>query len=84
MTTAGPVLDYEANKLACHISDDGYANFYALMEASKYANFSAPFCKKYKWMSKYPLDTYLICQYQRYAEGENSLGFQQEWLRMNK
>jgi len=42
-------LDYPPHKLACYVSDDGCSplTFYALQEASKFAKFWVPLCKKY-------------------------------------
>ena len=49
-------LDYPANKLACYVSDDGCSPlvFYALVEASKFAEFWVPFCKKYNVQVRAP------------------------------
>ncbi|XP_050883467.1 cellulose synthase-like protein B4 isoform X2 [Lathyrus oleraceus] len=49
-------LDYPANKLACYVSDDACSvfTFYALVEASKFAKFWVPFCKKYNIQVRAP------------------------------
>ena len=74
-------LDYPANKLACYVSDDGCSphTFYALVEASKFAELWVPFCKKFNVQVRAPF---------RYFSGEDKAdhsdlpGFKQEWLRM--
>ncbi|KAK3198684.1 hypothetical protein Dsin_022099 [Dipteronia sinensis] len=42
-------VDYQANKLACYVSDDGCSplTFYAIVEALKFDKLWVPFCKKY-------------------------------------
>jgi len=52
-------LDYPTNKLACYVSDDGCSplTFYALLEASKFAKFWVPFCKKNKIQLRAPFAT---------------------------
>ncbi|KAF2286223.1 hypothetical protein GH714_011890 [Hevea brasiliensis] len=42
--------DYPAKKLSVYLSDDGGSNltFYALLEASNFARYWIPYCKKFK------------------------------------
>ncbi|XP_028797142.1 cellulose synthase-like protein H1 isoform X2 [Neltuma alba] len=49
-------LDYPPHKLACYVSDDGCSpvNFYALVEASRFAKLWVPFCKKYNVQHRAP------------------------------
>jgi len=74
-------LDYPTNKLACYVSDDGCSpfTFYALVEASKFAKFWVPFCKKYKIQLRAP--------FRYFSSGattnsEHSPEFKQEWSQM--
>ncbi|KAH7533091.1 hypothetical protein FEM48_Zijuj04G0093500 [Ziziphus jujuba var. spinosa] len=62
ITTANTVLclmavDYPANKVACYVSDDGCSplTLYSLTEASKFARFWIPFCKKYNIQVRAPM-----------------------------
>ena len=50
-------LDYPSEKLCCYVSDDGCspATFYALIEASLFAELWVPFCKKYDIQHRAPL-----------------------------
>ncbi|XP_059449352.1 cellulose synthase-like protein H1 [Corylus avellana] len=74
-------VDYPAHKLACYVSDDGCSplTFYSLVEASKFAKFWVPFCKKYNIQVRAPF---------RYFADDSltfndiSWEFQQEWKRM--
>ncbi|KAK4845721.1 hypothetical protein QYF36_008311 [Acer negundo] len=76
-------VDYPANKLACYVSDDGCSplNYYALVEASKFAKFWIPFCKKYNVQVRAPFKYFQLDQ--SVMSGEiQSLEFQQEWKKM--
>ncbi|KAL2328376.1 hypothetical protein Fmac_021803 [Flemingia macrophylla] len=71
-------LDYPAHKLACYVSDDGCSplTFHALQEASKFAKFWVPFCKKYEVQVRAPL---------RYFSDKPEFStpeFNQEWSQM--
>ena len=74
-------LDYPANKLACYVSDDGCSplTFYALVEASKFAKFWVPFCKKYNVQVRAPFRYFSDVATNK---SEESLEFKQEWLQM--
>ncbi|KAH1222434.1 Cellulose synthase-like protein H1 [Glycine max] len=74
-------LDYPANKLACYVSDDGCSplTFYALVEASKFAKFWVPFCKKYNVQVRAPFRYFSNVAI---SKSEESLEFKQEWLQM--
>ncbi|XP_027339839.1 cellulose synthase-like protein B4 isoform X2 [Abrus precatorius] len=74
-------LDYPANKLACYVSDDGCSplTFYALAEASKFAKFWVPFCKKYNVQIRAPFRYFSDVAT---TKSEDALEFKQEWLRM--
>ncbi|KAJ1381428.1 Cellulose synthase [Sesbania bispinosa] len=78
-------LDYPAHKLACYVSDDGCSplTFYALQEASKFAKFWVPFCKKYEVQVRAPFryfsdESCTSNNNEDYSKPE----FRQEWLRM--
>ncbi|KAL5074849.1 hypothetical protein RYX36_013833 [Vicia faba] len=49
-------LDYPSNKLAFYVSDDACSplTFYALQEATKFAEIWVPFCKKYNVQCRAP------------------------------
>ncbi|WJX69064.1 hypothetical protein P8452_53363 [Trifolium repens] len=72
-------LDYPANKLACYVSDDGCSvfTFYGLLEASKFAKFWVPFCKKYNIQVRAPFR-----YFSQVTKSEDSPEFKQEWLQM--
>ncbi|XP_045805954.1 cellulose synthase-like protein B4 [Trifolium pratense] len=72
-------LDYPANKLACYVSDDGCSvfTFYGLLEASKFAKFWVPFCKKYNIQVRAPFR-----YFSEVTKSEDSQQFKQEWLLM--
>ena len=74
-------LDYPTNKLACYVSDDGSSplTFYALVEASKFAKFWVPFCKKYKIQQRAPFRYFSSVVT---TKSEQSPEFKQEWSRM--
>ncbi|CAJ1956284.1 unnamed protein product [Sphenostylis stenocarpa] len=74
-------LDYPTNKLACYVSDDGCSpfTFYALLQASKFAMFWVPFCKKYKIQIRAPFRYFSNVAT---TKSEHSLEFKQEWSRM--
>ncbi|KAL2328374.1 hypothetical protein Fmac_021801 [Flemingia macrophylla] len=71
-------LDYPSHKLACYVSDDGCSplNFYALQEASEFAKFWVPFCKKYDVQVRAPL------RYFFHKPKFSTPEFNQEWLQM--
>ncbi|KAK7263499.1 hypothetical protein RJT34_31090 [Clitoria ternatea] len=71
-------VDYPAQKLACYVSDDGCSplTFYALEEASKFAKFWVPFCKKYQVQLRAPL------RYFSHEPHASTPEFRQEWLRI--
>ncbi|XP_058779643.1 cellulose synthase-like protein B4 isoform X2 [Vicia villosa] len=73
-------LDYPANKLACYVSDDACSvfTFYGLVEASKFAKFWVPFCKKYNIQVRAPFRYF--SQVTKSEEGSSE--FKQEWLQM--
>ncbi|AES67199.2 putative cellulose synthase (UDP-forming) [Medicago truncatula] len=73
-------LDYPANKLACYVSDDGCSvfTFYGLLEASKFAKFWVPFCKKYNVQVRAPFRYFS----QVTNSDDDSAEFKQEWLKM--
>ncbi|KAK7312700.1 hypothetical protein VNO77_36772 [Canavalia gladiata] len=75
-------LDYPTHKLACYVSDDGCSSltFYALQEASKFAKFWVPFCKKYQVQVRAPFRYFSDDPQDSYAN--NTPEFKQEWLRM--
>ncbi|KAK7335582.1 hypothetical protein VNO80_27506 [Phaseolus coccineus] len=74
-------LDYPTNKLACYVSDDGSSplTFYALVEASNFAKFWVPFCKKYKIQQRAPFRYFSSVAT---TKSEHSPEFNQEWSRM--
>ncbi|XP_045806914.1 cellulose synthase-like protein H1 [Trifolium pratense] len=75
-------LDYPANKLACYVSDDGCSplTFYALVEATKFAEIWIPFCKKYNVQCRAPFRYF--CDE---SMAHNDLPeFKQEWLTMKE
>jgi len=74
-------LDYPTNKLACYVSDDGCSplTFYALVEASKFAKFWVPFCKKNCVQVRAPFRYFSDIATNK---SEDSLEFKQEWLQM--
>jgi len=74
-------LDYPANKLACYVSDDGCSpvTFYALVEASKFAKFWVPFCKKHSLQVRAPFRYFSDVTINN---NQHSLQFKQEWLRV--
>ncbi|XP_027339836.1 cellulose synthase-like protein B4 isoform X2 [Abrus precatorius] len=74
-------LDYPTNKLACYVSDDGCSplTLYALVEASKFAKFWVPFCKKYNVQVRAPFRYFSDVAT---AKNEGSPQFKQEWLRI--
>jgi cellulose synthase/poly-beta-1,6-N-acetylglucosamine synthase-like glycosyltransferase len=73
-------LDYPANKLACYVSDDGCSplTFYALVEATKFAEIWIPFCKKYNVQCRAPFRYF--CD--ETMEHNDLPEFKQEWLLM--
>ncbi|XP_068466417.1 cellulose synthase-like protein B4 isoform X2 [Phaseolus vulgaris] len=75
-------LDYPPHKLACYVSDDGCSplTFYALQEASQFAKFWVPFCKKYDVQVRAPL-RYFSCK-PEVSTANNTPQFKQEWLQM--
>ncbi|XP_017423272.1 cellulose synthase-like protein H1 isoform X2 [Vigna angularis] len=76
-------LDYPANKLACYVSDDGCSplTFYALLEASKFAKFWVPFCKKHNVQVRAPFRYFSDVTINN---NEDSLEFKQEWLQVKE
>ncbi|PNY15594.1 cellulose synthase-like protein h1-like, partial [Trifolium pratense] len=72
-------LDYPVNKLACYVSDDGCSvfTFYGLLEASKFAKFWVPFCKKYNIQVRAPFR-----YFSEVTKSEDSQQFKQEWILM--
>ncbi|XP_020234230.1 cellulose synthase-like protein H1 [Cajanus cajan] len=75
-------LDYPANKLACYVSDDGCSplTFYALQEASKFAKFWVPFCKKYEVQVRAPFRYF--SDKLEVSTTNNTPEFNQEWSQM--
>ncbi|WJX69057.1 hypothetical protein P8452_53358 [Trifolium repens] len=75
-------LDYPANKLACYVSDDGCSSltFYALVEATKFAEIWIPFCKKYNVQCRAPFRYF----YDETMEHNDLPEFKQEWLLMKE
>ncbi|TKY66990.1 Cellulose synthase protein H1 [Spatholobus suberectus] len=75
-------LDYPAHKLACYVSDDGSSplTFYALQEASEFAKFWVPFCKKYEVQVRAPLRYF--SDMPEVSTANNTPEFRQEWLHM--
>ncbi|XP_027345546.1 cellulose synthase-like protein H1 isoform X2 [Abrus precatorius] len=74
-------LDYPAHKLACYVSDDGCSplTFYALQEASEFAKFWVPFCKKYEVQVRAPFRYF--SDEPEASKANNIPEFRQEWLR---
>ncbi|KAE8075652.1 hypothetical protein FH972_014346 [Carpinus fangiana] len=74
-------VDYPAHKLACYVSDDGCSplTFYSLVEASKFAKFWVPFCKKYNIQVRAPFRYFAD---DSLTFNDSSWEFQQEWKRM--
>ena len=79
-------VDYPANKLACYVSDDGCSplNYYALVEASKFAKLRIPFCKKYNVQVRAPFKYFQLDQsvLSSTETADHSWEFQQEWKKM--
>ncbi|BAT92150.1 hypothetical protein LR48_Vigan05g162500 [Vigna angularis] len=77
-------LDYPTNKLACYVSDDGCSplNFYALLEASKFAKLWVPFCKNYNIQLRVPFRYF--SNNTNPANNEDSPEFIQDWRRLKK
>ncbi|XP_058779634.1 cellulose synthase-like protein H1 [Vicia villosa] len=75
-------LDYPSNKLACYVSDDGCSSltFYALVEATKFAEIWVPFCKKYNVQCRAPFRYF--CN--EAAENKDLPEFKQDWLKMKE
>ncbi|KAG2397358.1 Cellulose synthase-like protein [Vigna angularis] len=75
-------LDYPPQKLACYVSDDGCSplTFYALQEASKFAKFWVPFCKKYDVQVRAPFRYFSAKP--EVSTASNTPEFKQEWLQM--
>ncbi|KAK7342083.1 hypothetical protein VNO80_25026 [Phaseolus coccineus] len=75
-------LDYPPHKLACYVSDDGCSplTFYALQEASKFAKFWVPFCKKYDVQIRAPFRYF--SDKLEVSTSNNTPQFKQEWLQM--
>ncbi|XP_040872662.1 cellulose synthase-like protein H1 isoform X3 [Glycine max] len=76
-------LDYPPHKLACYVSDDGCSprTFYALQEASQFAKFWVPFCKKYHVQVRAPF-RYFSDKPEEVFGANNTPEFKQEWLQM--
>ena len=74
-------LDYPTNKLACYVSDDGCSplTYYGLVEASKFAKFWVPFCKKNNIQLRTPFSYFSSVAT---TNSEHSPEFKQEWSRM--
>ncbi|QCE09538.1 cellulose synthase A [Vigna unguiculata] len=74
-------LDYPTNKLACYVSDDGCSplTYYGLVEASKFAKFWVPFCKKNNIQLRAPFSYFSSVAT---TNSEHSPEFKQEWSRM--
>ena len=74
-------LDYPANKLACYVSDDGCSplTFYALVEATKFAEIWVPFCKKYNVQCRAPFRYF--CD-EAMANNNDLPQFKHDWLKM--
>ncbi|CAJ1979070.1 unnamed protein product [Sphenostylis stenocarpa] len=77
-------LDYPTHKLACYVSDDGCSphTFYALQEASKFAKFWVPFCKKYDVQVRAPLRYF--SDKPAVSMANETSEFKQEWLQMKE
>ncbi|XP_020238378.1 cellulose synthase-like protein H1 [Cajanus cajan] len=76
-------LDYPSHKLACYVSDDGCSplNFYALLEASKFAKLWVPFCKKYNIQLRAPFRYFTNTTPNN---NEDTPEFIQDWLRIKE
>lgn len=76
-------VDYPANKLACYVSDDGGSavTFYSLLEASKFAKFWVPFCKKHKVAIRAPSIYFSTSTtaHENFPPQSSSSNFAQEW-----
>lgn len=74
-------VDYPGNKLACYVSDDGCSpvTFFALLQASKFANLWVPFCKKYHIQVRAPFRYF---SNQSYASQKGSPEFLKDWQQM--
>ena len=74
-------LEYPAHKLACYVSDDGCSplNFYALVEASKFAKLWVPFCKKYSVQVTVPFRYFSA---EPTCDCQDLTQFKQEWFKM--
>ncbi|KAI9107611.1 hypothetical protein K1719_021274 [Acacia pycnantha] len=77
-------LDYPTHKLACYVSDDGCSpvTFYALLEASRFAQLWVPFCKKYNVQLRAPLR--FFSDESTGANSKPSPEFTQDSLRMKE
>lgn len=75
-------LDYPSKKLACYVSDDGCSSltFYALVEATKFAEIWVPFCKKYNVQCRAPFRYF--CD--EAADNKDLPEFKQDWLKMKE
>ena len=75
-------LDYPPHKLACYVSDDGCSTltFYALQEASKFAKFWVPFCKKHNVQVRTPFRYFSAKP--EVSTASNTPEFIHEWLQM--
>ncbi|CAJ1979071.1 unnamed protein product [Sphenostylis stenocarpa] len=75
-------LDYPTHKLACYVSDDGCSphTFFALQEASKFAKFWVPFCKKYDVQVRAPFRYF--SDKSEVSTSNNTPQFKQERLQM--
>lgn len=75
-------VDYPAQKLACYVSDDGCSplTYYSLVEASKFAKFWVPFCKKYDIRVRAPFR--YISNDAIITLGDSRKEFQHEWKMM--
>ncbi|KAL2331853.1 hypothetical protein Fmac_019434 [Flemingia macrophylla] len=75
-------LDYPSTKLACYVSDDGCSplTFYALLQASKFAKFWIPFCKKHNVQVRAPFRYF--SNHATTLTEQDSPEFKQEWSRM--
>ncbi|RDX99405.1 Cellulose synthase-like protein H1, partial [Mucuna pruriens] len=75
-------LDYPVDKLACYVSDDACSplTLYALQEASKFAKFWVPFCKKYDVQVRAPLRYF--SDKPEVSTPNTTPEFRQEWSQM--
>lgn len=76
-------VDYPSKKLACYVSDDACSSliFYSLIEASKFAKFWVPFCKKYNVRLRAPF-RYFSMEYSLPSDLDDSIEFQRDWKAM--